>query len=65
MNARMHYTGKQLTRFYLQDLVIDIRCARRDGLSDYADKCLAELRSLWASRHRAFIGQYGVPEPTR
>lgn len=63
----MRPTDKNLTRDYLRDLVNDIRCARRDDcpanpLLAYADKCAAEFRTLWASRHNARIGKYGVPQ---
>jgi hypothetical protein len=69
MNActpRMRYTDTQLAFAYLRDLIVDIRCARRDHtdanpLLAYADKCAAEFRRLWPVRHGAHIGRYGVP----
>jgi hypothetical protein len=51
----------KLTRDYLRDLASDIRCARRDAMPDYAGKCVNEFRALWANRHGARIGKYGVP----
>ena len=57
----MEYTPKQLTRFYLQDLVVDIRCARRDGLTAYAASCVHKFQSLWPHRHKASISKYGIP----
>lgn len=45
------YTARQLDYATLRDLVVDIRCARRDGMSDYAEQCAAKFRRLWASRH--------------
>ncbi len=50
-----------LARDYLRDLAVDIRCARRDGLAEYAQKVAAEFRSLWPSRSNATIGPFGVP----
>jgi hypothetical protein len=46
-----HYTKAELAYASLRDLVTDIRCARRDGLPDYAIKCVAEFRALWPRRH--------------
>lgn len=51
------YTDKQLVYASLRDLVVDIRCARRDHceanpLLAYAEKCIAEFRVLWATRHK-------------
>jgi hypothetical protein len=51
MTTRQHYTALELTRFYLHDLVTDIRCARRDDMPDYAQKVTAEFRALWTGRH--------------
>jgi hypothetical protein len=65
MSKRIHYTSGQMARFYLQDLVVDIRCARRDGLSEYAEKCAQEFRSLWSGRHAATIDKHGAPERKR
>ena len=60
--SKVKYSNKQLTRMYLQDLVVDIRCARRDGLDDYAKSCEHKFRSLWAGRRSAHITRYGTPE---
>ena len=58
---KAEYTTTDLTRFYLQDLIVDIRCARRDGLHKYASKCEGEFRALWPTRHNATIDRYGIP----
>ncbi len=50
-----------LTRDYLRDIVTDIRCARRDGLTDYAKQCEGIFRILFPSRHQASIDRYGMP----
>lgn len=52
----IRYTEKQLLYSTLRDLIADIRCARRDHcaanpLLGYAEKCIAELKSLWVCRH--------------
>lgn len=52
---RKAYTNKELAYAYLKDLVIDIRCARRDHcaanpLLGYAETCIAEFRALWNRR---------------
>lgn len=57
----MRYTADQLRREYLRDLVVNIRCARRDGLPDYAARTEAELRLLWRVRHTAPLTCWGVP----
>ena len=48
----VRYTEKQLLYCALRDLIVDIRGARRDHcaanpLLGYAEKCIAELKSLW------------------
>lgn len=52
-----------LTYDYLRDLVVDIRCARRDRLDEYAAKQTTEFRRLWSTRRETRITKYGVPEP--
>ncbi len=60
----MQRQGNQaLTRYYLQDLVVSIRCARRDGQDGYAQVCVDEFRALWPHRLRAVLDRYGVPRP--
>jgi hypothetical protein len=56
-------SNKKLTRWYLHDLVVDIRCARRMGLPAYEDKCIRAFRRIWRRRHRCVVDRYGVPIP--
>lgn len=63
----MRYQGN-LRRDYIRDLLVDIRQCRgervdRNGgdLLAYADKCAAEVRALWPTRHSRIVGRYGVP----
>ena len=53
--------NKQLSNDYMRDLIVDIRCARRDNMPEYADKCINEFRVLWASRQHHKISRYGIP----
>lgn len=62
MSSRAATTS--LTRAYLRDLAIDIRCARRDNLGEYARAVVREFRELWTTRHNARLSRYGVPNPT-
>jgi hypothetical protein len=55
-------TNDSLRRDYIRDLVVDVRCARRDNMPEYAEKCLAEISALLANRHNFRIGKYGLPE---
>ena len=52
-------TTTSLVRDSLRDLVVDVRCAERDGLPDYAAKCRADIARIWPLRHTASIGRYG------
>ena len=55
-----------LARDYLRDLIVDIRCAKRDGLTQYAADCTAKLQKLWSARHSPVIDKYGMfvtPKP--
>lgn len=52
-----------LTRDWLRDLIVDIRCARRDGLTGYEAKCTRAFRRIWRRRHRCVTDRYGVPTP--
>jgi hypothetical protein len=58
----MRYTSQQLRNAYLRDLISDIRCADRDRMPEYRDKCKAELAKLWSKRHSARINRYGIPK---
>lgn len=50
-------------REILLDLIIDIRCAERDGFPGYAAMCRQQLRTLWPYRHTgvAHLDVYGWP----
>lgn len=58
--------NKTLVRYYLQDLIKDIRAARRQAkerheLKDYEQHCIELFRELWPFRHTATIDQWGMP----
>ena len=53
---------KQLQHDYMRDLIVEVRCAERDGLHEYAQKCRDSLRRLWKTRHSPKIDKYGVPQ---
>lgn len=55
------YTKPELCREYLRDLIVDVRCAERDGLPDYAKACREKIRALWPTRHTPRINRYGEP----
>lgn len=59
--TRTRYTPEQLARYYLLDLIVDIRCARRDGHEAYAQDQVAEFRRVWKIRHAPAIDRYGIP----
>lgn len=55
-------TAKQsLLRDIIRDLIVDVRCAERDGLSEYAAKCRADLRKVLPTRHAPDLDRYGWP----
>ena len=56
--------SQRLSYDYLKDLVVDIRCARRDGLSAYAEQQVQEFRRVWRWRNVVAIGRYGIPITT-
>lgn len=43
----------------ISDLVIDIRCAERDGLKDYAEKCRKELYYILENQKTLKFDRYG------
>ena len=51
--------SKSLARDNIRDLVVDVRCAMRDGLPDYADRCREAIRVYWRKRHNPKIDRYG------
>lgn len=50
-----------LVRDIIRDLIIDVRCAERDGLPDYASKCRADLARIIPTRHAPSLDRYGWP----
>ncbi len=48
-------------RDIVADLVIDIRCAERDGLKDYAEKCRKELDYILENQKTLKFDRYGSP----
>ena len=58
----MRPSNADLISDYMRDLEIDILCAERDGLPDYAAKCRAELAKLMQTKTADIkIDQYGMP----
>lgn len=57
----MTIRAKHLTREYVRDLVVEIRCAWRDNLPNYAEKRERELSYLFSNRHGTRIDHYGMP----
>jgi hypothetical protein len=53
--------ASKLIRDYLRDLIVDIRCARRDGLPLYAEECEAKFRAVWPQRFGLTVDRYGLP----
>lgn len=53
------------TRAIISDLVIDYRCAIRDNLLSYAEKCKIEIQFIFKNRHNLTTNQYGYPIYTR
>lgn len=37
----------------IRDLVVDVRCAERDGLAEYATLCRQDIQRLWARRRQS------------
>jgi len=60
----MKYTENELRRFIIQDLIRDIRFAKREGFPEYAAQCRTKLAKLWAQRHIAKLDRYGWPKQT-
>ena len=57
---RYHYTEDELFRWALDDLVIDLRCAIRDGLTEYAAKVDEEI---WRMIGTVAPAQPSIPKP--
>lgn len=49
-------------RAIVMDLVVDYRCAIRDGLIDYAKKCYREIFIVYKNRHNLEVNAYGYPK---
>ena len=41
-----HYTQEELRQAALDDLRVDLRCAIRDGLAEYAERVRAEIARM-------------------
>lgn len=48
-------------RDIVADLLVDIRCAERDGLKDYAEKCRKELDCILENHRTLKFDRYGSP----
>ena len=48
-------------RDIVADLLVDIRCAERDGLKDYAEKCRKELDYILENHRTLKLDRYGSP----
>lgn len=48
-------------RDIVADLVVDIQCADRDGLKDYAEKCRKELDYILENQKILKFDRYGSP----
>jgi len=44
-----HHTQDELDRATLSDLIVDLRCARRDGLEEYAVKVQGQIDRFLAA----------------
>ena len=58
----MEYTKRQLRLYQLKDMLIDIRCAYRDGMDDYAMSIERDVLTI--SRNNATMNQYGYFQAT-
>jgi len=45
----------------VKDLLVDIECAERDGLKEYADKCHKELCYIVENQKTMKFDRYGSP----
>jgi hypothetical protein len=61
----MNQKRESLLLGIIRDLRADVRCALRDGMPEYAEKCRAELVSIYRNRHACKIGRYGWPEVSK
>ena len=48
-------------REIILDLIVDIRCAERDGQPEYAEQCRRQVRAFFKARHTARRDRYGWP----
>lgn len=55
----MRPSDVSLARDYLRDLIVEIRCARRDGHAAYAVECVQKVKNLWRKRHNTHPDRYG------
>ena len=53
---------KDLTRDLLRDLIVDARCADRDGLPGYGKEVRSQIGRLWHKRDTGTrLDRYGWP----
>lgn len=58
-NKKYNYTKQQLLRNIILDLIIDIKCARRDSLKDYENECINCLLKIYKNRHNLILNKWG------
>ena len=56
----MKYTKRQMAMYEIMDLIIDVRCAIRDGHSAYAEECRRKISHLFKHRHSLKMDKYGA-----
>lgn len=49
-----HYTAEELRSALVADLVVDLYCAERDGLVDYADRVREDLHKVEAGEQTEY-----------
>ena len=52
---------KQQVKDLIHDLMVDIKCADRDGLTEYAEKCRKELYHIIGNHLTLKFDRYGSP----
>lgn len=62
--SMMRPSNSSLTTDYMRDLEVDIECAERDGLTNYANKCRRELDGLHNAKS-IHVDHWGIPTPAR
>lgn len=54
---------QRLVNDCIRDLIVDVRCAYRDNLPDYAEQCKRGIARIFATRHTVKLNRYGYPTP--